>query len=176
MTDSPSNRSPLNPAAIPTTQSGLHVFADGCCEPGSGQGGWAFIAYRDGVEITSDCGGVEDTANNAMELIALLKAATWINSNAAGQPAVLWSDSVYAVNGCNSWRPIWKNNGWKKKSPNARLRSRAIAHQDLWKAVDLQLCQNPLLTIAWCKGHSGIDGNERADELAERGRLSIGKG
>ncbi|MGO8014182.1 ribonuclease H [Rhizobium leguminosarum] len=166
-------RSSETTAGIPDAQDGLHVFVDGCFEPGSGQGGWAFVAYRDTVEIGSGFGGVGDTANNSMELIALLKAATWINGEAAGEPAVIWSDSVYAVKGCNGWRHIWKNNGWKKSSPNGNGRSRTVANAELWKAVDLQLSHNVLVTIGWCKGHSGIAGNERADALADRGRLSI---
>lgn len=158
---------------LPETPNGLHVFADGCYEPNSGQGGWAFAAYRDVVEIASGFGGVQDSTNNSMELIALLKAAMWVNTNALGEPAIIWSDSLYAVKGCSSWRHIWKNNGWKKIVPNANARSRIIANQELWKAIDLQLSRNPLISIAWCKGHFGIEGNERADELAENGRLSI---
>ncbi len=155
----------------------LHVFADGCYEPDSGEGGWAFVVYRDDAEVASGFGGVEDTANNTTELIALLKAVEWIDSNAASETAVVWSDSVYVVRGCNQWRHIWKNNGWKKISANAKVRSRTIANPDLWKAIDAHLSRNRLLTIAWCKGHSGLAGNERADELAERGRLSLrGKG
>jgi len=155
----------------------LHVFADGCYEPDSGEGGWAFVVFRDDAEVASGFGCVRDTASNATELIALLEAVAWINSNAAGETAVVWSDSVYAVKGCNHWRHIWKNNGWKKISANAKVRSRTIANPDFWKAIDAQLSRNRLLTIAWCKGHSGLAGNERADELAERGRLSRrGKG
>ncbi|MDM9619471.1 ribonuclease H [Rhizobium sp. S96] len=155
----------------------LHVFADGCYEPVSGEGGWAFAVYRDNAEVASGFGGVKDTANNTTELIALLEAVIWINGNATEETVVVWSDSAYAVRGCNQWRHIWKNNGWKKISANTKVRSRTIANPDVWKAIDGQLSRNPLLTIAWCKGHSGLAGNERADELAERGRLSLrGKG
>ncbi|ANM10846.1 MULTISPECIES: ribonuclease H family protein [unclassified Rhizobium] len=163
-------------SGVTEAQHGLHLFADGCYEPGSGHGGWSFVAYRDAAEIASDFGGVDDSSNNSMELTAVLRAAMWINSQTAGEPAIIWSDSVYAVKGCNSRRHIWKNNGWKKSSPNGQGRRRTIDNADLWKAVDLQLCQNALVTIAWCKGHSGIAGNERADALADRGRLSIAGG
>ncbi|MBY5772541.1 ribonuclease H [Rhizobium laguerreae] len=165
--------SPATTVGLPETQHGFHVFVDGCYEPGSGHGGWAFVVYRDAAEIASGFGGAEDSANNSMEVMAVLKAVVWINSEASGEPATIWSDSVYAIKGCNNWRHIWKNNGWKKSSPNGNARRRTIANAELWKAVDLQLSQNALMTIAWCKGHSGIAGNERADALADKGRLSI---
>lgn len=165
--------SPATTGGITGAERGLHVFVDGCYEPGSGQGGWAYIAFRDAVEIASGFGGVEDSADNSMELAAVLNAAIWINSEATGEAATIWSDSIYAVKGCNSRRHIWKNNGWKKSSPNGNGRSRTIANAELWKAVDLQLSRNGLVTIAWCKGHFGIAGNERADALADKGRLSL---
>jgi ribonuclease HI len=155
-----------------TCHNGIHVFADGCFEPDSADGGWAFVAYRDGAEIAADFDNVSQTTNNSTELIAVLKATLWINGAAKGAPAVIWSDSAYAVKGCNHWRHIWANNGWKKIVPQANVRNRSIANKDLWKAIDHQFRQNPLITIAWCKGHSGIDGNERADELALAGRLA----
>lgn len=164
----------LKPTRLPSTQIGLHIFTDGCFEPGSGQGGWAFVVYRHGIEIAAECGGVGNTANNAMEAMALLHAALWINCNAVEEPAVIWSDSLHVVRGCNSLRHIWKRNGWKKVDPNPKARRRTISDLDVWKAIDLQLSRNQLTTIAWCKGHFGIDGNERADELANKGRLSVG--
>ncbi|MGV4795594.1 RNase H family protein [Rhizobium sp. F40D2] len=166
-------RSSAPASAGPESQQGLHVFADGCYEPGSGRGGWSFVAYRDAVEIASGFGGAEDSSNNSMELTAVLRAAMWINCQTAGEAAVIWSDSIYAVKGCNGRRHIWKNNGWKKSSPNGNGRRRMIDNADIWKAVDLQLSLNGLVAIAWCKGHLGIAGNERADALADQGRLSI---
>ena len=160
-------------SAIPDARGELHVFVDGCFEPGSRHGGWAFVAYRDGVEIASGFGGAKDTANNTMEVTAVLEAAIWVNRTAADAAAVIWSDSVYAVEGCNGWRPIWRNNGWKKSNPNGKARNRVISDAKIWKALDVQLTQNPMIGIAWCKGHSGTDGNERADALADQGRRSI---
>jgi len=150
----------------------LHIYADGCYEPVSGTGGWAFVVYRDGLEIASCSGKIERSSNNAMELSAVLEAAIWANANAAGEAAILWSDSVYAVNGCDQWRHIWKNDGWRKRNPGSKTRSRAIANAELWQALDAALSGNAPLTVAWCKGHSGIPGNERADRLAEFGRCS----
>jgi ribonuclease HI len=153
---------------------GLHIFVDGCFEPKSRQGGWAFVACRDDVEIASGFGGVENSANNAMEAMALLQALLWVDRNASAEPAIIWSDSRYAVDGCNNLRLIWRHNGWKKIDPNQNARRRTIADAEIWKAIDAQLDRNRLLTVSWCKGHSGNDGNERADQLAELGRLSTG--
>jgi ribonuclease HI len=149
----------------------LQVYCDGCYEPLSDTGGWAFVVYRAGVEIASGHGGVEQTSNNAMELAALLQAALWLNANSSVGPSILWTDSAYAVNGCHRWRHIWRNRNWRKKGTDPRARSRPVPDAELWKAIDAELSKQSRITIAWCKGHAGLPGNERADRLAEAGRI-----
>ena len=177
--DSPTGLSALmtetSDSDAPDMSHGLHLFTDGSFDPKSGQGGWAFVVHRDGAEIACESGGISKAENNGMELLAILEAARWVNGRAVGEASVIWSDSVHAINGCTLWRPIWRNNGWRKIGANANLRNRVIAHKDIWQALDHELSRNPALTIAWCKGHVGIGGNERADVLAERGRLSLRK-
>ena len=151
----------------------LQIYSDGCYEPRSDTGGWAFVVYRNGAEFSSGRGGVARSSNNAMELVALLEAALWLNANAVGEPAVLWTDSAYAVNGCLSWRHVWKNRNWRKKGADPKARTRPVPDAEIWQAIDAELCRNTLITVAWCKGHSGLSGNERADRLAEQGRKSL---
>lgn len=152
---------------------GLEVYSDGCYEPRSDTGGWAFIAYRDGVEIASGHGGTARSSNNAMELAALLEAARWLNSNTGGEAAILWTDSAYAVNGCLHWRHIWKNRNWRKKGADPKARTRPVPDAELWKAIDAELSANELIIVTWCKGHAGLAGNEGADRLAEEGRRTV---
>ncbi|MEJ5082372.1 RNase H family protein [Ochrobactrum sp. MYb379] len=71
--------------------------------------------------------------------------------------------SQYVVNGCNDWRHGWKKQGWKRGK-------KELANADLWQAIDAVLSGADRVTIAWVKGHAGVVGNERADELATMGR------
>lgn len=156
--------------------SGFHVFCDGAAVPNPGAGGWGVVAYQDGQEIGGWSGGDPETTNNAMELtgmlVAIEKAAAW--SSRDGQPVVtIWCDSQYVVNGCNDWLAKRKANGWNRRPLNSPKRAEGeIKNLDLWKAIDAALHEDPALRleIKWCKGHVGIAGNERADELAEEGR------
>ena len=168
MTDHPDDPRPSS-----DDRDTLEIFTDGCCEPGSCDGGWGFVVYRRGIEVASGYGGAAGTANNAMEATAVLEAGRWVNAHAAEAVVTIWSDSVHAVKGCNEWRPIWRNNGFKKITANSRLRSRVIADVDVWRAIDAELSRSTTITVSWCKGHVGTEGNERADRLADSGRLSI---
>jgi ribonuclease HI len=137
---------------------GIHVFADGACEPNPGPGGWAYVVIIDGREVHSASGAAPSTTNNRMELAAVLASLEWISENAAGRPVALYSDSQYVVNGCNDWRHGWKRKAWMRGvSP--------VINDDLWQALDAALMERPQ-ALTWCKGHAGIRGNVRADKLA----------
>lgn len=139
-------------------ETGVHVFADGACEPNPGPGAWGFCVYVNGVEIHSDSGTDEDASNNSMELMAALKALEWIEQNHSGRMIELHSDSRYVVDGLNEWRHSWKARGWKRGGQGE------VKNLDLWLELDKVLMRHPL-KLRWVKGHCGIKGNERADEL-----------
>ncbi|WP_223216494.1 ribonuclease H family protein [Rhizobium mesosinicum] len=138
---------------------GLHVFCDGACEPNPGPGGWAFVAYDDGAEIFSAHGNASQTTNNVMEMTGALQAILWISANAADRQARLHCDSQYVVKGCNEWRHSWKRKNWMR-GVNA-----PVKNLELWQELDAALLAFPL-TLSWVKGHAGVMGNERADELS----------
>jgi len=162
-----------------TVPTGLVIYCDGACEPNPGIGGWGFVVYRDGVEIHADCGGANPTTNNIMEMTGALMALRWLADRTYGEvygagaePGAeprLFCDSQYVVNGCNDWRHNWKARGWKRKGKNPE-----IANLELWQQLDAALTL-ALIKLEWCKGHAGIIGNERADELSLIGRERASK-
>ncbi|MER8455835.1 ribonuclease HI [Mesorhizobium sp. M1300] len=147
----------------------LVIYADGCCEPNPGIGGWGFVVYRDGAEVHCASGGDLDSTNQRAELKAALRALVWAKANVADESIRLLSDSRYTVTGCNDWRHKWKGLGWRRKSAKAAEKNQVIANLDLWKELDAALVAMPL-KLEWVKGHAGIAGNERADELSNIGR------
>lgn len=140
---------------------GIHVFADGACEPNPGPGAWAFVVYDDSREVHKASGAAPSTTNNRMELTAVLASLEWISENAAGRLVALYSDSQYVVKGCNEWRHGWKRKGWMRGAA-------PVLNADLWQAIDAALGNGPKSgpVIQWVKGHSGIRGNVRADRMA----------
>lgn len=142
----------------------INIYTDGACEPNPGAGGWAFVVFDgQGVETLTRNGGDVSTTNNIMEMTAVLAALELAAINAKPENVTIYSDSQYVVKGCNEWRHGWAKKGWTRGKS-------ALANADLWQAIaaahDAFPCQ-----IIWVRGHSGIPGNERADELAEQGRI-----
>ena len=74
----------------------------------------------------------------------------------------LWTDSTYVMKGITEWIHGWKRRGWKKSD------KKPVVNVDLWKILDALNSQRNV-EWHWVKGHAGVDGNERADELARRG-------
>ena len=104
-------------------------------------------------------GGDPETTNNRMELTAAIEAL-----NALKRPCdvVLHTDSKYVMDGIREWMPNWKKRGWKTAS------RKPVKNQDLWQALD-EAQSRHRVTWKWVRGHSGNDGNEQADALANLG-------
>lgn len=141
------------------------IFTDGACEPNPGVGGWGFVVYFCGDEIHTDFGGSAQSTNNIMELTAMLRAIEWASANTSG--AKIYTDSTYVEQGCNQWRFGWRKNDWRK---SAKGGAHPVKNAEIWRDLDLAL-RGAGVIIAWCKGHAGTTGNERADQLASIGRL-----
>ena len=146
----------------------LSVYTDGSCLPNpSEHGGWSFVVYDDGREIATLSGKAESmTTSNRMEMTAMLSALMWLGE----RPGIVHSDSQYVVNGINSWCRSWARRGWMRKD-KATKQLVPVPNADLWQAM--LAARMPQHRIAWCRGHAGILGNERADELAEAARMGV---
>lgn len=138
----------------------LVIYTDGACSGNPGPGGWGALMRFGDVEKEL-FGGEADTTNNRMELMAAIKALEAIKPGYKGN-ITLWTDSTYVMKGITEWIHGWKKRGWKKSD------KKPVINKDLWQLLDTQNAKHTV-EWKWVKGHAGIEGNERADELAGRG-------
>lgn len=135
------------------------IFADGACSGNPGPGGWGAIVLRGHREVTELGGARSPTTNNQMEILASIAALADID----GEPglAVLHTDSQYLINGITKWIFGWQKNGWKTKE------GKEVANAELWRKLAL-LTRDRKGRLEWVyvPGHSGVPGNERADQIA----------
>ncbi len=133
------------------------VYTDGSCKGNPGDGGWGavIIIGDDEHEIN---GGEKRTTNNRMELVAAIKALSWLMEPCEVE---LYTDSKYLINGITRWIHNWKTQHWKSAA------GKTVKSVDLWMQLD-QLTARHRISWNWVKGHSGNDFNERADSLARR--------
>ena len=134
------------------------MYTDGACKGNPGIGGWGVFIQRDNDQ--SDLYGFDlKTTNNKMELKAVIEGLKTINPKIN---VTIITDSQYVKNGINQWIFNWKKNGWKTAA------KKPVKNIDLWKELD-DLVENRSVDWEWVKGHSGNPGNERADQLANKG-------
>lgn len=151
------------PEPAPLPPDAIEIFTDGSCEPNPGPGGWGFAACRGTLELHREHGGERWTTNNRMELAGIIGALRWLPP---AWPAIVWSDSHYAVRGCLEWRYGWRKRDWTRRG------RRTPANADLWRIVD-GLLEARTVDVRWARGHAGTAGNERADGLARLGRSDV---
>jgi len=140
----------------------INIYTDGACKGNPGPGGWGAVLEYDGEEKEL-YGGERATTNNRMELTAVIEALA-----ALKRPCriVLHTDSQYVQKGITEWLRGWKARGWRTASKEP------VKNVDLWKKLD-EAVQDHHIRWVWVKGHSGHDGNERADALANKGVASL---
>lgn len=144
----------------------LHIYADGSFDAASRSGGWAFVVMDADRQIHAAAGAATGSSNNTFEVLSVVQAASWLAREAQTATALIWTDSAHVVEGCSRWRHIWRGNGWKRVRANSHERRRAIPDLEVWQELDGLLERNPRIKIQFCKGHSGVVGNEFADAAA----------
>lgn len=136
----------------------VEIYTDGACRGNPGPGGWGALLIAAGREKTL-CGGEPETTNNRMELMAAIEA---LNALCGPRTVVLHTDSKYVMDGINEWLPNWKKRDWKTAA------KKPVKNKDLWQALD-KATERHDIDWRWVKGHAGNPGNEKADELANKG-------
>lgn len=136
----------------------IKIYTDGACKGNPGPGGWGALLVA-GKHRKELFGGERETTNNRMELTAAIKALEAINKASVIE---LTTDSQYVRKGIMEWLDGWKKKGWKNSQ------KKPVKNTDLWLQLDQQN-QRHTVSWHWVKGHSGHPGNEKADDLANRG-------
>ena len=134
----------------------VYLYTDGACSGNPGPGGYGAI-LKYGKFEKEICGGDENTTNNRMELLGVIKGLEALNEPCH---VVLTSDSKYVIDALSlGWAEKWKQNGWKRNKKDPAL------NPDLWDRL-LQLTSIHEMEYNWVKGHAGHPENERCDQLA----------
>jgi ribonuclease HI len=140
----------------------VEIWTDGACKGNPGPGGWgALLKYGDHERELF--GGESPTTNNRMELMAVIEA---LGSLKRGCRVVLHTDSQYVKLGITEWLPNWVRRDWKTSD------KKPVKNADLWQRLQAAAARHDI-DWRWIKGHAGHEGNERADELANRGVKSV---
>ena len=117
------------------------VYTDGSSLGNPGPGGWAF-SYKDDTRIVMVSGGVMNTTNNRMELLAVIEALEWLPH-----------DNLHVVSDSKLTIEIGRGN-WKRKS-----------NLDLWERFETARSHRSI-EWEWVKAHNGNKENERVDTAA----------
>jgi ribonuclease HI len=133
----------------------VEIFTDGACRGNPGPGGWAALLVC-GNERKEVSGSEAATTNNRMELAAAIGGLGALKRRCSVK---LYTDSRYVLQGVTEWLPNWKARGWRTAA------RQPVKNQDLWQLLDAAVANQDIEWI-WVRGHSGHDGNEYVDRLA----------
>ncbi|MEX0845640.1 MAG: ribonuclease HI [Balneolaceae bacterium] len=132
------------------------VYTDGACSGNPGPGGWGAILIWNGKQKELS-GGDAQTTNNRMEMQAVIQALKALN-----KPCIvkIHSDSALIINAfTQGWIENWQKRGWRKAD------KKPVENKELWQAM-LEAMKPHDVHWVKVKGHSGIELNERVDQLA----------
>jgi len=132
------------------------IYTDGAAEPNPGPGGYG-IVLESGQHRKELSGGFRLTTNNRMELMGVIVALEALSKPCRVN---LYSDSKYVVDSVKRGSlERWERNHWRRGP------GQPVKNVDLWKRY-LEASARHSVRFHWVKGHAGVAGNERCDELA----------
>lgn len=99
-----------------------------------------------------------ETTNIRMEGRAIIAAL----KDAGDAECQIHTDSEFWINVITKWSVTWEKNGWKKKGGE-------IKNLDLVQEA-CPLYRRSRATLVWVRGHNNDEGNELADEWANKAR------
>lgn len=135
------------------------VFTDGACSGNPGPGGWGAVVLKNESEVIEYGAGFNQTTNNQMELSSVIFVLKQLK-NFQGRIQI-YTDSTYVINGATKWMWGWARNNWLNAEKNE------VSNKDLWQ--EMYKLIPPLknqITWNYVRGHTGVVGNERCDEIA----------
>lgn len=133
-----------------------HYYTDGSASPNPGPGGFAVIDLDAKQPVA--LGKEANSTNIRMEAMALIAAY-----KIAEPDDEIMTDSEFWVNVVTKWAPGWKANGWTKKTG-------PIKNLELVQELFALYESKPGVKLNWTRGHVGTEGNELADEWANKAR------
>ena len=144
------------------------IYTDGACSGNqyeTNKGGYgAVLLYKDHKKEIY--GGEINTTNNKMELKGCIEGLKSLKKKEI--PVEVYTDSAYICNCINQkWYINWRKNGWvnSKKKP--------VENKELWVEL-LELIESfKNIKFFKVKGHSGVELNELADRLANKGMEEV---
>jgi ribonuclease HI len=137
------------------------VFCDGAAKGNPGPGGWGVVIATPEGQVLELGGSAGHTTNNKMELTAAIQALATIRDDS--RAADVHTDSTYVIKGIREWIWGWRRRGWKTAE------NTDVLNRDLWIELDRLSTARGKDGLAWhyVRGHAGIPGNERVDEIAD---------
>jgi ribonuclease HI len=142
----------------------VELWTDGACSGNPGPGGWGAILIWNGHERELS-GGEADTTNNRMELMSVIMGLAAITRP---MDVIINTDSAYVEQAFSKgWLAQWQRNGWRTAA------KQAVKNQDLWQRLAEEAARHNV-SFQRVRGHTGVEMNERADQLAvaERDRYA----
>ncbi|KAM8953229.1 ribonuclease H1-like [Pelodytes ibericus] len=139
------------------------VYTDGCCSR-NGR-----LKARAGIGVYWGPNHPKNVAerlegrqtNQRAEIQAACKAVEQAKAQNITK-LVLYTDSMFTINGITKWIHSWKGNNWKLST------GQSVVNKEDFEKLD-RLINGINITWMHIPGHAGFDGNEAADKLAKEG-------
>ena len=140
------------------------IYTDGSSLGNPGPGGWGAVVIILDEKVVELGGREKESTNNRMEMTAAIQALRLVQERKIkGKVINVHTDSAYLLNGITLWIFSWMKNNWRTASKDP------VLNKDLWEELfKLTFILKNKHEIKWTKvdGHSGVQLNERCDQIA----------